>query len=212
MTTTVLHVMGPTCSGKSTILRKMAEKFPDDVGLVEVGKMMRAKYLDPASPHFTPDKFKGQAAPRETQEEAWSMYLDGVRSNIDKRFVLVDGQPRDVPQARGVVEAFLPGGDLEDNRAAFLQVTADHDVRVNRARADRGDDAEAWRLAEARLIDDYRSGYLVLVELARHGITPTVFDTSTFHGEEGVRLIGEECHLIMAISVGALSQLSTVTV
>jgi ATPase subunit of ABC transporter with duplicated ATPase domains len=38
-----IAIMGPTCAGKSTFLNFAIENDPGRVGLVEVGKMLRAK-------------------------------------------------------------------------------------------------------------------------------------------------------------------------
>lgn len=169
---TVLHLMGPTCAGKSTILKACVEQRPDVFGVVEVGKMLRAKYGEAY--------FKGQAAPEHTQDEAWQLYLGGVRDQINqgKRIVLVDGQPRDVRQARAVLQR--PHG--QDVRCDFLMVHASEEVRERRARETRtGDSLE---LALQRMRNDYRNCYVAWIELLRRGVTPTLIDT----GDEAFNL------------------------
>lgn len=90
---TLVYMMGPTNVGKSTALNAIFEAGKGDVGLVEVGKMLRAKYGE--------DYFKGQAAPAHTAVEAWNLMLEGVEKHAQDpkvKFVLIDGQPRDFDQ------------------------------------------------------------------------------------------------------------------
>lgn len=197
--TPIVHVLGCTNAGKSTLLELMGQRR--GVHLVEVGKMMRAKYLDPSSPHYTPDKFKGQAAPKETAEEAWSLYVDGVREGLanDAQLILVDGQPRDLEQADMIVDA--KENDEQGNRYEFLLVHADEEIREARLRSRFGipqgfkdgdaidHDLEQWegyRLGRQRMTNDYRSNFLVLARLLSFGIAPQVLDTSIMPlGDEG---------------------------
>lgn len=169
----ILHLMGPTCAGKSTLINDMLTRAPDLVGAVEVGKMMRAKYLDPKSPHYQPDFFKGQAAPQHTQAEAWQMYLDGVQANIaaKKRIILVDGQPRDIQQARDT-----KGLWKAPHRSSYIVVWADQEVRHARAAATRTGDALA--LAIQRMEGDYKNLAVVLAELGLRDEVVRWFDTS----------------------------------
>ena len=169
----ILHLMGPTCAGKSTLISRMLVIAPELVGAVEVGKMMRAKYLDPKSPHYQPDFFKGQAAPTHTQAEAWQMYVDGVKAQIaaKKRIILVDGQPRDIQQARDVVGLWK-----SPHRASYLMIHADQEIRHERAAATRKDDALA--LALQRMEGDYKNCYVVLAELGLRDEVVRWFNTS----------------------------------
>lgn len=169
----IVHLMGPTCAGKSTLITRLLNIAPEIVGAVEVGKMMRAKYLDPASPHYQPDFFKGQAAPLHTQAEAWSMYQEGVNRCIEqgKRMVLVDGQPRDIQQARDVVGLWK-----SPHRASYLMIHAAQEVRNERAAATRQGDALA--LALQRMEGDYKNCYVVLAELELRNEVVRWFDTT----------------------------------
>lgn len=161
----ILHLMGPTCAGKSTLISRLTTIAPDLVGAVEVGKMLRAKYGE--------DYFKGQAAPEHTQAEAWSMYLDGVKELAarKKRVILVDGQPRDITQARQIVGLWR-----SPHRAEFVLIHADHEVRAARARAGRS--GASLTLAVQRLDNDYRNCYVVMTELLMRNEVIRVFDTS----------------------------------
>lgn len=169
----ILHLMGPTCAGKSTLINDLLVRAPDLVGAVEVGKMLRAKYLDPKSPHYQPDFFKGQAAPLHTQGEAWQMYLDGVKALAaqGKRIILVDGQPRDIQQARDICGLWKA-----PHRASFLMIHAAQEVRNERAAATRSGDALS--LAIQRMEGDYKNCYVVLAELGLRNEVVRWFDTS----------------------------------
>lgn len=169
----IVHLLGPTCAGKSTLINRLLAIAPDVVGAVEVGKMLRAKYLDPNSPHYQPDYFKGQAAPTHTQAEAWSMYQEGVRRCADegKKIILVDGQPRDTQQARDIIPLWHA-----PHRSVYLLIHAAEDVRAERAvRTRSGDSLE---LAKKRLKNDYENCYNVMVELARAGEVYRLLDSS----------------------------------
>jgi ATPase subunit of ABC transporter with duplicated ATPase domains len=112
---TVVAIMGPTCAGKSTFLNYAVEKDPGHVGLVEVGKMLRAKY--------PPSYFEGQAAPAKTQKEAWDMCEGRIRDHLaeGKTIVLVDGQPRSHDQ---VIRFMELGREMPGVNFHFLLLTA----------------------------------------------------------------------------------------
>lgn len=174
MSATVLHLMGPTCAGKSTIIRRLVEIEPKRVAAVEVGRMLRAKYGEAY--------FKGQAAPAHTQNEAWQMYVDGSKKAIaaGARLILVDGQPRDTGQARQ-----MDGLWKHPSRAAFVLIHAEHDERERRARSARkpGPDLD---LAIARLTNDYRNCYTVMAELLRRNEVIRVFDTTKMESADAL--------------------------
>ena len=151
--TIVLHLIGPTCAGKSSIIAEAVSLSPDRVRAVEVGKKMREKY--------PPEHFAGQAAPEHTQAEAWEWYIDGVRQAIRDGvpLVLVDGQPRDIRQARDIATA-----DWRD-AVRFLMVHAKEESRRQRAVQTRSGDS--LELALARLSNDYRNAYVVNAEIMR---------------------------------------------
>lgn len=169
---TIIHIMGCTCAGKSTLIQKLLT-MGSDIAAVEVGKMLRAKYGE--------DYFKGQAAPAHTADEAFFLYTEGVDNAIAEgaNIVLVDGQPRDLKQTRKIVNMW-PG-----HRVIYLLVHADHDVREARARATR-EPGPNLDLALARLNNDYKNQYTVLTELTKLGRIYSVVDT----GDEGFDLNG----------------------
>lgn len=170
---TILHLMGPTCAGKSTLLKRLAELGGERVGTVEIGKLLRAKYGEAY--------FQGQAAPERTKAEALDLYLDTIRQHIadGKKLIVVDGQPRDLSQAEIMTRVWLP-----KNRVKYLLVHATHEDREARARAGRqpGPDLD---LALARLHNDYQNNYVVMTYLIEHGSTIEVVNTSRadFNGE-----------------------------
>lgn len=107
MLKTVVHVLGGTCVGKSTLMESMIEKFGTDIVCISVGKALRAKYLDARSPHFNPDKFDGMGSSPEMENEALSMYkkLVQMAMQTDAKLILVDGQPRTELQAKTIGSA-----------------------------------------------------------------------------------------------------------
>lgn len=143
----LVFVMGATNSGKTTFLEKMAKDYPNPVGLVEVGKMMRAKY--------PPEHFAGQAAPKHTAIEAWSMMTVAVEHCIDgrKRLILIDGQPRDMEQAIGVLDKYYSDTDNLSS-VKFLHMWALPDIRIARATNRDGHDVEKLALSIARMHND----------------------------------------------------------
>lgn len=164
MKPTLIFVIGPTNAGKGSLLAAAHRRSPGRVGLVEVGKMMRAKYLDPASPHYDPDHFKGQAAPKHTAEEAWQMMVDGLKANSaeGKSVILVDGQPRDIEQAERIHHKYELGYDWN---VAFAHIYAPESLRLERAlQRDAGDPAKL-ALSKARLQGDAVGLYEVMTRL-----------------------------------------------
>lgn len=164
MSITILHLMGPTCAGKSTMITKLLS-LSNEVGAVQIGKLMRAKY---GEAHF-----KGQAAPEHTKDEALQMYFDEIQKHITdgKKLILIDGQPRDISQAQAMNTAW------PQYTVKYFMITADHEVREQRARKDRAPGANL-DLAIARLNNDYKSNYLVMCELIKLNVPITMVDTS----------------------------------
>lgn len=163
--TMLLHLMGPTCAGKSSLIRRLCEIEPERVGAVEVGKMLREKYGE--------DYFRGQAAPEHTQDEAWSMYVNGVKAQVNygKSLILIDGQPRDQKQA---VDAI--GRWSRPMYSSFVMVHADHDTRERRAKTSRV--GSSRKLAMKRMMNDYRNCYTVMVQLLALDVPIRILDTS----------------------------------
>jgi len=78
--------MGVTCVGKSTFMQRSVDIMGNKIGLVEVGKEMRKRY--------PPERFRGQAAMADTEDEIFEIYTKQLKSQLDKEIILVDGQPR----------------------------------------------------------------------------------------------------------------------
>lgn len=173
---TFIHLIGPTCAGKSTLIRAALQHAPNDVGTIEVGKLLRAKY--------GPAYFKGQAAPEHTQDEAWALYRSGIQEHIEKktRLVFIDGQPRDIKQCHGISQLYEENVFNPQNRCMFLVVHADETKRIERAKSTRtGDDLE---LALARITNDYRNSYIALqYAVKRHWHIESI-DTTEFELED----------------------------
>lgn len=159
----ILHMMGPTCAGKSTLIDSLKSQS-SDVYSVQIGKILRMKYGEAF--------FKGQAAPEHTRDEAQQLYFDCINEGIGygKKLILVDGQPRDLGQAETMMASW------PDHRSEFILVHAPHEVRELRAKAGRavGPDLD---LALARLNNDYRNCYIVLTRLLERSYRVNVVDT-----------------------------------
>lgn len=176
---TVAYIMGGTCSGKSTFLHYAKSKLGGAVGLIEVGKLLRAKY--------DPSYFQGQAAPAHTQQEAWELFaeaLEGYLKNDGVALVLVDGQPRDVPQAEGIIEKYCPWPGVFSR---FVYFFCHRDKQQERAAIRHKmlgpepvtpEDAARYDLAMDRVDNDRRAYCDVLVTLAKSCVPVQVVDTN----------------------------------
>lgn len=166
----LIFVMGATNVGKTTFMDLCRDY--DVFGLVEVGKMFRAKY--------PPDYFKGQAAPAHTQTEAWSMFLEGVKNAAEqgKQVAVIDGQPRNVEQTEWAFK--MP------NPKVFLHLWAPPDIREERARKRDAADAAKLDLSLKRLIDDPRVLFDCLTMIHLHVLSDQnrdvcfAYDTRTY--------------------------------
>lgn len=160
-------IMGPTCAGKSTFLHLARNVLGDKVELIEVGKMLRAKY--------PPEHFAGQNNPKHCAEEAWKLCEQGVLHARDrgKTIILVDGQPRDIPQ---VDLCFSQFPESEFNRH-FVLIDCPIEEREARAREHRSG-ADLETLAIPRLTNDMIAYYSVLVRLLHHEAWVHTFDSS----------------------------------
>lgn len=144
---TIVYVVGPTNAGKTHLMNAVHEC--PDMGTIEVGRMMRAKY--------PPEHFKGQNNPAHTAVEAWQMYLDGVAAQQDKAAIWCDGQPRDQKQMEAVLE--------EKNPRIFVHLWAPVAIREARARARDEHDPAKLALSLTRLNGDTPSSYDIITQL-----------------------------------------------
>jgi adenylate kinase family enzyme len=163
----LIFVIGPTNAGKGCFLAAAQRYEPDRVGLVEVGKMFRAKYLDPKSPFYDPDHFKGQAAPKHTAIEAWQMMLDGISvcQEASKDIILVDGQPRDIEQCERIHHKYELSHDWN---VTFAHIYAPANLRLERAMARDAGDPAKLALSKARLQGDAVGLYEVMTRLIHY--------------------------------------------
>jgi len=197
----VAFVMGGTCAGKSTLLAYAKRTAPERVGLVEVGKLLRAKY--------PPDYFDGEAAPKHTQKEAWELFLSKTAErmrNPEIDLILVDGQPRDVDQACGII-----GLNFDSYRPVwkrFLYLYAPRDIQEERAAARHlshstaGDlkERSAYDLAMDRIENDRRAYCDVLVTLVSNNVPVQVIES---YGPEWGRPFGR-MHVVVDQSLSSL--------
>lgn len=188
----VIYVMGCTCVGKSTFISIAKDIYGDFVETIEVGKKMREKYLDPASPDFSPDYFKGQMAPDHAQKEAWNIYLSEmqeIQNRIYKpQFVLVDGQPRSTRQLDKILESsnLVKPDLLLKVRPKFLQLHCPQHVQHERLKKRFGiyrnnEDSvlnDEYNLCRNRLRTDYTSAFNLHIEFMAKRILPHTFNTA----------------------------------
>lgn len=195
----LVFVTGPTNAGKTTLLEE-ADKH-SQTHAVEVGKYMRAKY--------PPSYFAGQCNPKHTAVEAWQAMLDMIEQAPEEAVcILIDGQPRDLPQAADCLE-------LEYDQR-YINLYAPYELRLQRA-LDRdgglGEESRArlfnelkelpptkvaeyivdypdrLQLSVLRLINDYKGAYEVISYLLKFVSVETV-DTSGFDlGEDYEALV-----------------------
>jgi hypothetical protein len=160
-----VYVMGPTNAGKSTLMDVI--RCMPMVATVEVGKMLRAKY--------PPEHFQGQAAPKHTAAEAIKMCLDGIHGAKaeGKSVAFVDGQPRDIEQARELCGI--------KNRRVFLVLIAPEDVRTGRAQERDGADPAKLELSLKRMRGDCVGLFDVTSFLLMAGEHVIFRDTSASH-------------------------------
>ncbi len=159
----LVFMMGPTNAGKSTVLKYLKETR-NDVGLIEVGKALRAKY--------GPDYFKGQAAPAHTAVEAWSIMLEGIAGHwiSGAEYAVVDGQPRDYKQCYDSMTLPYP--------SIYINLFAPAEAREARARKRDADDPAALELALSRLHGDLPMLYSIVSVLQSSCQDLHSFDTT----------------------------------
>lgn len=150
----IVPVMGCTCAGKSTFMQYARSVEDERIGIVEVGKMLRAKY--------SPSAFEGKANSPKHAVEAWELFMKCVDDllNAGKTLILIDGQPRDMQQLEDMLTLFGNHHTL-----IFVLLHASLEVREHRARTFRADTPENLELALQRLRNDMVLYYDLLVNL-----------------------------------------------
>lgn len=183
----LVFVLGPTNVGKTKLLE--AAGRVSTVGLVEVGKLMRAKYLEPSSPHYQPDFFKGQAAPTHTAKEAWMMMVDGIAAAVraEKTTIFVDGQPRDIEQCDAIQRLYA--SEPNEIQVTYLNLYASVEARRERA-AKRDADPAKLALSMQRMEGDLLKIYEVITRIQSRGGDIVTVDTSAWPIESYGLIVG----------------------
>jgi hypothetical protein len=148
----MLCFMGITCVGKDTLAERMQTRWPDDIGLIQVGKEFRRRY--------PPEFFQGKAAMPSTEKEAWEIFDEQYKQSIDKKIVIVIGQPRLVSQLHELRK--------RDENCDYYLLTASNKVINDRIDGRFNTGHEGWRtLALDRVTNDKVQLYELLVEMIR---------------------------------------------
>lgn len=140
------YCLGTTCAGKTWLMERAQQRYPEIFGLVEVGKIFRQRY--------SPDYFKGSAAPEHTEREAVAIFQEEMAKQASKPVVLVSGQPRRVSQIKPTIQTY-PG-------TALLIYAEEEELR--RRAGERGSQADI-ELSMARINNDRIQLYDVLFHL-----------------------------------------------
>ena len=164
---TILHLLGCNSVGKTTIMRAFCNFEFENVAAVSVGQLLRAKY--------PPEYFQGQMAPEHTEQEALQLYCDFVTNSIanGKKLIVIDGQPRSISQIDGVHN--FPGNKITHK---YVLIHADYKLREARVVKRDEQNQSALDLAQKRLMNDFRSTYEIMIELAKRGIHLDIYDSS----------------------------------
>ena len=170
----IVYVMGITCVGKSTFMEKTKDVLNSKVGLVEVGKEMRKRYL--------PERFRGQAAMEDTEDEVFEIYTEQVDQFIraECNLILVDGQPRFESQVSRIWE------HLPEIKRSCLWLFVSDEVVTARINKRFPKDASSHGLSVKRITNDKIQLFPVLWQLLNRNIKITslhhhsVFDYESF--------------------------------
>lgn len=116
-----IFVLGATNTGKSTFLEKVKSCYPKDTYIIQVGKIFRAKY--------PPSYFEGQAAPEKTEKEAVEILWNEYEKAKDLKYVLIDGQPRNLNQ----VAMIQSSTKFDDRKCVTFNLVCPRNIRLDRA-------------------------------------------------------------------------------
>lgn len=157
----LFFVVGPTNAGKTTFLETVHRDYPGGVHLVQVGKIMRAKY--------PPEHFKGGCNPAHTAKEALELCKEGILEGLknNERVILVDGQPRDPEQAKALRD-WKASPDLQlllatHYHIGVIELICPREERMLRAQKRDGDDPEKLKLSLVRMNGDVLALYETLI-------------------------------------------------
>lgn len=156
-------ITGATNSGKSSLVSYLGKRH--DVGLIEIGKILRKKY--------PPSYFKGQQQPKHTEAEVLQLLADLIDKHVNNgvRFIVVDGQPRSLDQLGVFERAKLP--------KLYIHLFSPEKVRIDRIKKRDGNNAEALALSMTRLNGDIPSVYEILLRTLMSGGAVRIYDTSS---------------------------------
>lgn len=177
--TRFIFVIGATNAGKTTLLDTVKALAHPDHATIEIGRRFRAKY--------PPEHFRGESNPKHTADEAWSWFVEEATAHrtMGKRFVWVDGQPRDIPQAEAIV---ANGWDIG---GCYVHLYADESVRIRRAKL-RDTDPAKLALSMARINGDLPSLEKIIVFLNNHDKDCLWYNTEEFAACSIVSLVTEK--------------------
>jgi energy-coupling factor transporter ATP-binding protein EcfA2 len=173
----LIFTLGPTNSGKSSFLRQIETLYPNQAEMIRVGDVLRAKYLDPGSPNYNPNHFKGSAAPQHTAAEAWDVLVKGIsKASYDGKFVAVcDGQPRDIKQCDDI--QWIYGNHPELYTVTYVNLYCPLEIRKARSAA-RDQTPDQVELAAKRMEGDILKIYEILCRIQSRGGRIITVDTS----------------------------------
>lgn len=160
----IFYITGPTCSGKTILVERVKQIYKDDVGLIQVGKALREKYLA--------SLFQGQANPANTKDEALEMYHDFLAKQEaeDPLFILVDGQPRD-DQISALMES-------SPRPKRFIHLDASVENRRKRIESRFAATTAGYDLATRRLDNDRITSYDTLMQMLKFDLKIQIIDTN----------------------------------
>jgi len=143
----LICLLGVTCVGKDTIAEEAQKKWPEDVGLIQVGKAMRLRH--------PPGYFDGKGAMEHTEDEAWSIFTEQLQAAENKKLVVCVGQPRILSQVERVIAL--------ERRKMFLWFTSSHET--DRITQRFKNDSASMELSLRRRANDRIQYYDVLHQL-----------------------------------------------
>lgn len=151
----ILYVLGVTCSGKSTLIKKIeAERAGSRSCLI--GQVLRSKY--------PPEFFRGMAALPDTEPEVIKILQDAIEEFLSSNdtLLMVDGAPRLQPcfEFCSKVAESVPSYYL------LLDVTCAEELD-RRSKGRDSDNPEKLRLSQTRINTDKQLGYDILVSILK---------------------------------------------
>lgn len=172
----VISILGITNTGKDTLAERMQQLYPEEIGLIQVGKEFRKRY--------PPEHFKGLGAMKSTEPEAWSIFDSLYKDLTNKQLIIVVSQPRMISQ--------LHEFQKRCPNAHYYLLTCSEEEQRKRMLARFNNQKEGWlALAQERLINDRIQHYDLLVEMISMRLDiEEVYDT-TDELDEVARLIYE---------------------